>query len=220
MNEDLTIIFLTVNRVPDKWAEYHKAKLLEAIGEAKVVTISKKKLDWGDVNLVQDAEPSVLNIYKQVLRGAKEATTPYIAIAEDDHLYPEEHFLFRPPLDSFAYEGTRWGLFTWGVPTYYHKGRISNGSMIAPRELVIESLEERFRRFPTNNKIGELGKEKGTKLDRKKTVFFWSTIATIFLSHVKALDHLEQEKRKRMGTLRAYEIPHWGRAEDIVKEFV
>ena len=220
MNEDLTIIFLTVNTVPDGWVEYHKSILLEAADGAQIITISRRLLDWGDENLIQDAEPSVLNIYKQVLRGAKLANTPYIAIAEDDHLYPKQHFQYRPPENTFGYDGSRWGLFTWGTPTFYHKKRISNGSMVAPRDAVIDSLEERFRRHPTNNRIGELGKEKGTKLDRKESVFFWSTIPTIFLSHVNALDKLEQEKRKRMSMIRAYDIPYWGKANEIASKFV
>src|SRR3990167_985746 len=137
---DLTIIFLTVNKVPYKWAEYHKSVLLEAIGDTPLITISKKPLDWG-MNLIQEEEPSVSNIYRQVLRGAKLATTPYIAIAEDDTLYHKEHFTFRPPMDTYGFDGHRWGLFTWGKPTYYYKDRISNACMIAPRELVISALE-------------------------------------------------------------------------------
>jgi len=220
MNNNITIIFLTINKVPEKWAEYHKSILLEAVDGAPIITISRKLLDWGEVNITQDGEASVINIYKQVLRGAKLATTPYIAIAEDDTLYPKEHFQFRPPPNTFAYEGSRWGLFTWGTPTFYHKKRISNGCMIAPREAVIDSLEERFRRYPTNNKIGELGKEKGTKLDKKETMFFWSSVPSIFLSHVNAIDHLEQTKRKAMSTVRAYEIPYWGKASDVASKFI
>ena len=49
---DLTVIFLTVNRVPDKWAKFHKKVLLEAIGETPIITVSKKSLDWG-INLIQ-----------------------------------------------------------------------------------------------------------------------------------------------------------------------
>jgi len=215
---DLTVIFLTVNRVPEKWAEYQKSVLLEAIEDTQVITISKEPMDWG-LNLIQDAEPSVQNIYRQVLRGAKLATTPYIAIAEDDCLYCREHFEFRPPLDTYAYDMTRWGLFTWGIPTYYYKNRISNAMMVAPRELVIESLEERFNTYP-NTEIGELGKEKGTKLDRKNTMTYWSTTSSIFLSHVNAIDRLEQTKKKRMGMVRAFDIPKWGKAADIAAKFI
>ncbi|MDP1729042.1 MAG: hypothetical protein Q8L27_02455 [archaeon] len=216
--KDITIIFLTVNMVPEKWVEYHKKILLEAVDGADIITISKKPLDWG-LNLIQDAEPSVNNIYRQILRAAKIATTPYIAIAEDDTLYIKEHFQFRPPLDTYAYNMTRWGLFTWGTPTYYYKERISNAAMIAPRELVISSLEERFRRYP-NNHFGELGKEKGTRLDRKKTMHFYTTNGIVFLSHVNALDPTERSRRKRMGMVRAFDIPYWGKAKDIVSKFI
>lgn len=215
---DLTVIFLTVNNVPDGWAIYHRQVLEEAIGDTPIITISRKPLDWG-VNLIQEAEPSVPNIYRQILRGCNASKTAYIAIAEDDTLYHKSHFEYRPPMDTYAFNGHRFGLFTWGKPVYYHKNRISNACMIAPRELVIESLEERFRKYPDWN-IGELGKEKGTTIDRKKTEMFYSQYAVIYLSHVKSLDPTEQHRSKKMGAVQAYDIPYWGRAEDIRRHFV
>lgn len=217
-SNDLTIIFLTVNRVPEQWATFHKHTLMEAIEDSPIITISKKPMDWG-INLIQDEEPSVANIYKQVLRGAKLAKTPYIAIAEDDTLYHKSHFAYRPPMDTYAFNGHRWGLFTWGNPTYYYKDRISNAVMIAPRELVIESLEERFDKYPENH-IGELGKEKGTSIDRRKTIQFWSDVGVVFFSHKRSLDPTEQHKSKKMGVVQAYDIPYWGKADSLVKNFV
>jgi hypothetical protein len=215
--DNLTVIFLTVNKVPEQWAEYHKSVLLEAIGDTPVVTISKKPLNWG-INLIQDKEPSVQNIYEQVLRGCRVATTPYIAIVEDDTLYHQSHFEFRPPLDTYAFEGHRWGLFTWGTPTFYWSDRISNGAMIAPRELVIKALEERFEMYPENN-LGELGKEKGTKINRCTSIVYYSRYAMIFLSHKGGLDPLENNGRKAMGKCQAYRIPYWGEADSIVKHY-
>src|SRR3990167_5950965 len=199
---DITIIFLTVNRVPEEWAEYQKEVLLEAIGDTPVITISKIPLDWG-TNLIQEEEPSMQNIYRQILRGAKLATTPYIAIAEDDCLYQREHFEFRPPLDTYAYD----------------YDRFSNSTLIAPRELAISSLEERFLKYP-DNRIGELGREIGTILDRKNVIRYCPKSSNVFLSHVNAIDPYEQKMKKRRGFVRAYEIPHWGRPEDILKHFI
>jgi hypothetical protein len=216
--KDLTVIFLTVNHVPEKWAEYHKSVLLEAIGDTPVITVSKNPLDWG-MNLIQEGEPSVENIYKNILRACNASKTPYIAIAEDDTLYHKSHFEYRPSMDTYAFNSHRFGLFTWGKPMFYYKDRISNACMIAPRELVIKSLEDRFTKYPHSN-IGELGKEKGTGLDRKKTVLFESDIAVVYLSHTKSLDPTEQHKSKKMGAVRAIEIPHWGRAEYIRSKFV
>lgn len=215
---DLTVLFLTVNRVPDQWAEYQKSVLLEAIGNTPIITISKKPLDWG-TNLIQEGEPSVQNIYEQILRGARLATTPYIAIAEDDTLYHKDHFMFRPPLDMYAFEGHRWGLFTWGTPTFYWSDRISNGAMIAPREMAIKALEERFEKYPENN-LGELGKEKGTTINRRKSMIYYSTISMIYLSHAGSLDPLETNRRKKMGMVQAYRIPYWGEAKEVARKFV
>lgn len=218
MNEDLTIIFLTVNRVPKQWAKWHKEVLIEASQGAEIITVSREPLDWG-INLIQEAKPSVSNIYRQILRACNASRRPFIAIAEDDTLYHKSHFIYRPPLDSYGFNGHRWGLFTWGKPTYYWKDRISNACMIAPRELVISALEERFKKYPDNN-IGELGKEKGTTIDRKNTVSFYSEVGIIFLSHRNSLDPTEQHRSKKMGMVQAYDIPYWGRAEEIRSKWI
>ena len=219
--KDLTCIFLTVNRVPEKWTQYQKEVLLKAIGDTPIITISKKPLDWG-TNLIQEEEPSMQNIYRQILRGAKLATTPYIAIAEDDCLYQKEHFTYRPPLDTFAYDYHRWGLMTYpvfGRNSFYYNDRMSNSTLIAPRELTIETLEERFNKYP-NHRIGELGKEAGTVLTRNKVVRYCPMSSNVFLSHVNAIDPYEQKMKKRRGFVRAYEIPYWGRPKDILKHFI
>lgn len=215
---DLTIIFLTVNKVPEKWAEYHKQVLMEAIGDTPIITISKKPMDWG-LNLIQEAEPSIANIYKQILRGAELVKTPFIAIAEDDCLYHQCHFEFRPDKDTYAFDGHRWGLHTWGKPIFYWKDRISNGAMIAPRELVVKSLTERFDKYPDNH-IGELGKEKGTTLNRYKSINYWPEVGMVYFSHRNSLDGTEQRRTKRPGAVKAMEIPYWGRAENLIKKFI
>jgi hypothetical protein len=219
---DLTVIFLTLNKVPKRWAKYHKQILTEAIGNTPIITISKKPLDWG-ANLIQKEEGHV-NIYRQILRGAKLAKTPYIAIAEDDTLYPKEHFTkFRPPMDTFAYNMNRWGIFTWGKSTYFLKPSAANSSLIAPRELTIEALEERFKKGIPEEKCGELGKEKiekGLGVTLRKITPFYTIEPVLCFSHDFGYDELERNHRKRMWWIRAYEIPKWGRAEDIVKKFV
>lgn len=216
---DLTCIFMTVNRVPEKWAGYHKSVLLEAIGDTPLIIVSKKPMNWGSLNIIQEAEPSVNNIYKQILKASKIATTPYIAIAEDDTLYHKSHFEFRPPPNTYAYDGIRWGLFTWGSPFYYYKERISNAAMIASRQDVIDSLEERFARYP-NSSIGELGKEKGTNLNRRQSMFYYPKYGMVFFSHINSLDPTEQHRSKKPGAVKAFDIPYWGRADLLKEHFV
>lgn len=222
---DLTILFLTINKVPKKWAAYHRKVLTEAIGDYPLITITKEPTDWG-TNIIQTEPEGVSNIYWQILKGAKLAKTPYIAIVEDDTLYPKEHFNeFRPPLDTFGYNMNRSGLFTWGKPTYFWKLRVANSMMIAPRELTIEALEERFKKYPDGMPeriVGELGRwqiEKMLGVTVRKLVEFYTTIAIISLNHDFAIDPLERSHRKRMGMIRAYDIPYWGKAKEVVTKF-
>lgn len=224
-SNDLTIIFLTANKVPKKWAQFHKEKLLEAAGNSPIITVSMEPLDWG-INILQDAPYGKSNIYKQLLRGAKLATTDYIGVAEDDALYPKEHFEYRPPQDSFAYNMNRFNLFTWGKPTYSWKNRMGNFTMIAPRKLLIESLEERFQKYPEgvpDSRTGELGRsnvEKGLGVTLRKSMWFSTEISIIHIDHEQGIDPLAQTHRKRKGILQSYDIPYWSKAEDIVKKFV
>ena len=223
-SSDITIIMLTANKMPKGWAKFHQEKLLEAAGSSPIITISREPLDWG-INLLQTEDYGASNVYFQLLRGAKAATTDYIAVAEDDTLYPKEHFEYRPPLDIFAYNQNKFGLFTWGKPTYFWKDRIKNSTLIASRQLVIEALEERFAKHPNGTPAGltgEMGRnnvEDKLGITRRRAAWFATEISIIALDHEYGIDRLARTHRKRMGILQAYDIPYWGKAEDIVKLF-
>lgn len=223
-SSDITIIMITASRVPKKWAEFHKQKLIEVVGSAPIITISREPLDWG-INLLQTEPYGISNIYFQLLRGAKAAATDYIAVAEDDTLYPREHFEYRPPVDTFAYNMNKFGLFTWGRPTYFWKNRIKNSTLIAPRKLTIEALEERFQKYPNGTPggfTGELGRpniEDKLGISRRKSAWFSTEVSIVSIDHEYGIDRLARTHRKGMGILRAYDIPYWGKAEELVKKF-
>lgn len=223
--KDLTAIFLTVNKVPKKWAEYHRKVTSAALGDTRVISITRESSDWG-INIIQEGEASVSNVYKQMLRGAKLATTPYVAIIEDDTLYIKEHLEYRPNLNTFAYNTNRAGLFTWGDPTYFWKMRMVNSGLIAPREQLIKALEERFKKYPagvSNGLSGEVGRaniESKLGVNIQKSVKFETTVAIVSLGHDFSICPRQRSHRKRMGKVRAFDIPHWGKASEIVKHFV
>lgn len=226
---DITIIFLTQNRVPESWTRYHRMVLEQAICGAPVVSVSRKPIDFG-INIIQTEPESAVNIFWQTLRAAQIAITPYIGIAEDDTLYPKEHFYsFRPPSDTFAYNNTRWGMLSWSSkPTYYlaHKFT-SHMTLIAPRKLAIEALEERFKKYPiidgtVKNAGGELGKElieKCLGVTPRKSITFHTEHPVLFFQHPDSIDPLNQQRRKRMSKIRAFDLPYWGRAEEAIKKF-
>lgn len=223
--KDLTVVMLTPNRLPKLWVQYHRKVLTEAIGDTPIITISKKPLDWG-TNL-QQSEYGYPNIYKQMLRGARLATTKYIAMADDDTLYPKEHFRFRPPTDGFYYNFNRWALPTWRTNKkeifYFHKPKTGNGCMIATRELLIEAMEARLAADP--ELPGYFTKELGSSgrmmsYDKIGSQSFYTTEPIVSIVHDLTADSAAQKHNKRIWPVRAYDIPVWGRAEDLLKKFV
>jgi len=216
LQHDLTVLFLTVNKLPKKWADFHKSVLLDASHGAEVITVSREPMDWG-LNIIQDGEISASNIYRQMLRAAKLAKTEYVAIAEDDTLYTKEHFKLRPK--GFGYNMSRWGILSWKRdPVYFYRHRESNSALIAPRKMLIECLEE----YP-EGAFGEVGKEKTVRqygLKEYKVERFHTKNPIVNFHHKNAIDKMEQlEKKSERKSLIAYEIPCWGKAKELLKYF-
>jgi hypothetical protein len=216
---DLTVLFLTLKKLPQEWQKYHKEVLLKAIGDAKLIEISP------DGDIIQNDPPSNSNVYKQLLRGCLATDTEYIAVAEDDTLYPPDHFQYRPEKGTFAYNQSHWSLFTWGEPTYSWRDRLGNYTLIAHREDVIEALTERFEKYPNGTpegRTGEIGRwrtDTQLGLTPRKTEEFKTNTPVINICHQMGLDDRANRQRKTLGTLRAYDIPYWGPAKELILNF-
>ena len=63
--------------------------------------------------------------------------------------------------------------------------------------------------------VGSVEKELGLK--RRKSVKFFTTESVICFHH--KYSHNPMETKKKAKPVRAYDIPKWGRAEDLIKEF-
>jgi hypothetical protein len=225
MNKDLTIIFISASQQPEYWTAFHKKILLEAAGDYPIISVTRKPVDFG-LNLIDDKPKCLSNIYWQMLRAAKIATTDYVAIAEDDTLYSKEHFQFcRPPMDTFAYNRNRFTLFTWDEPIFHWRNRISNCSLIAPRKLLIEALEERFAKWPngTNNNVtGEVGRgmiERNLHITERKCMDDYSKVSVIQVNHENGSENRQKTHRKSYGPIRCYDLYYWRKAEDLVKNY-
>jgi hypothetical protein len=208
---DLTLLFITAGKLPEKWVTFHKEQL--------------DKLPYPIITLHDEEKMGYEMIYHRMLEGAKQATTPFVAVIEDDTLYPIEHFYFRPELDTFAYNQHRWALFTWGVPTFNWRNRKSNCSLIAPRELMIEALEERFAKHPNGIRVehcGELGRanvDKWLGVTPRKSVEWYSKIGLVQFNHDGATDGRAKAHHKDLGPVKCFDVPRWGRADKLVLEF-
>ncbi len=224
MNNDITIIYYTANAISDYFYQNTKKYLLEAAGDIPIISVSQKPIDLGKNICVGDIGWSDYNIYRQAMIGAKEAKTKYIAMAEDDTLYSADHFTFRPSEGKFAYNMNKWSIFTWSRPQIFsNRGRMTFNAMIGNRELFIEAIEERFRKYPKDELIpykfwGEPGRyEKYLGVTVRETEQFRSQIPIIMFSHPESLNYRKQGTRKKLGQDKAYILPGWGEAKDIAK---
>lgn len=209
---DLTIIYLTLNKLPKRWTDFHYNHLLESTKGHNLLTVSR--LPMSGHNIIQTEEPSPSNVYRQLLRACKNTDTEYIAIAEDDCLYTPEHFSYRP--QTIGYNMHRWTVFTWGDPIYSWRNRLGNWTMIAKRQLVIDSLEERFAKYPDGtppDKTGEIGRwrtDQQLGLTHYPPESFWTKTSILNISHEYGLDDRSRRHRKTLGDITALSVPHWG----------
>lgn len=225
---DLTILFYTSNTISDYFMNNITKQLLVAAGDIPIISVSHKPMDFGKNICVGEIGRSVYNIYKQILIGARAATTEYIATAEDDVLYPKEHFEYRPAKDVFAYDMNKWSIFTWSKPQRfsYRENRRTMTSLIVSREALIKTLEERYAKYPVLEEIdpmiykyyfGEPGRfENHLSITPLKTEQFKATVPHVIFSHDKALGFLNLGRRKAHGNTIKYELEPWGRASDLI----
>jgi hypothetical protein len=91
--------------------------------------------------------------------------------------------------------------------------------------MLVAALTERFDKFKDvpDDKVplhywGDPGRyEEKLGVTPRATEEFYTTETNIVFSHPEAFGYLTRGERKRLGDIRAYDIPYWGRASDILK---
>jgi len=225
---DLTILFYTANKISDYFMSNVISQLKKAVGDTPIISISHKPMDLGE-NICVQMERSIYSIYKQILIGAKAAKTKYIATAEDDVLYPADHFQYRPEDGVLAYDLNKWSILTWHKPPIYSKreNRRTMTSLIADREALIATLEERYTKYPLKSLVpqnlldlywGEPGRfENHLGITPINTEKFECEVPSVVFSTPESLGFEVLGARKAHGPIRAEEVPYWGKASDVLK---
>lgn len=233
--DDLTIVYYTANCLEKDnpyFLENTKKQLLKAIGDFPMIIVSHKPTLFGlnSTNIcLGDIGRSHLNLYKQILIGAKASKTKYVATAEDDILYSYEHYHQELPRgDYFLYDMNKWSIFTWTRPPQFtYRDRKVVNQLIAPRDYLVEALEERYARVEVLKKTkaveriiqfwGDPGRyERFLGVKERATKHFFSSVPSIVFSHDSAYGYLRQQNKKKLGNPKAYDIPVWGKASDIM----
>jgi len=164
---DLTILYYTANTIPESTGQRIRNNLLKVIGDKfPILSVSQKPIKLSQNICVGEIGRSKYNEYKQILIGAGEIKTKYVACAEDDMLYSLEHFMYRPPGGVFAYETNMW----YAAASYYWRWEDRNQPLgmwgcITETETLLQNLSTRYSLYPTDPLITPPGK--------KKSYLFW-----------------------------------------------
>jgi hypothetical protein len=222
--EDLSLVYYTANKVEDAFAERVRQHLVEVSAPGyTLISVSQKPIPGFGHNIcVGDIGFSIYNVYVQLLVGAKAATTPWICCAEDDYLYHPSHFELRPPRDAFGYNHARWNLDDSGI--YWWRGRATMGMCIVWRELLIDTLEERFAKFPTplvsreeHRGWGEPGRyERNLHLTLRKMTIMDAAGPTVIFNHRPSLGG---KRRKTDGDRQTRVLEPWGDGKALWARF-
>jgi hypothetical protein len=244
LTKEITIVYYTSNYLDDKnpyFLENTRKQLLVAIGDRPMVIVSQKPTMFGNnsinVNLGNIGR-SHFNLYWQILQGAKAAKTEWIALAEDDILYSPQHFniqyFVKPEFiekDYFLYDMNRVSIFTWSKPPVfsYRFKRVVVNQLIAKRQMLIDALEERFKKLDELRGIGwperkiekywgDPGRYEGILgVTVRPTYEYNSWVPSIVFSHDLAYGYeFNQGKKKKLGDLRMTALADWGSASKIM----
>jgi hypothetical protein len=227
---DLTVIYITANRVPKKWESYQMDVLKKALLDNDVITISREPMDFGQ-NIL-DVEPLYNgNFPRQLFRGIEKARTKYIALAEDDTLYTSDHFMFRPNLDRFFYSFNRYILYLWDPQFYYKLDQLAGAGMICNRNLALDALGDRIEKYPNGlprDRYVEFGYERRYpnlglnfhSIGKFKQGNPIVQVEHLYFSSMENNHYNRSIKRNKQKPHHYYdEIPYWGKTENIIRYF-
>lgn len=222
---DLTVIYYTANKISDYFFQNTKKQLLLTAQGMPIISVSQKPMDLGKNICMGDIGYNSLNIYKQVLVGAKSAKTKYIAMAEDDVLYSPEHFAYIPQTETFTYNMNVETIYTWNKnQCFIYKNRRALHSLICGRELFITAMEERFSKYPDAadkpdwwSEPGKSAYERRLGVKRYGSIQMSSKIPNIVFCAPQMLGFGFLGYKKKLGDVRKTVLPYWGKIEDIIK---
>lgn len=213
---DITLIYYTNNKIRKSFAIATQNELIKITGDLPIITVSHKPMIFGNNICVRNLESLIYNIYKQILIGAKAAKTKYIACVEDDCLYTHEHFCLEPPADTIFYNMNRWSIDAKGF--FYYRRRIGMWQCVAPRQLIIDALEERFKKYPKPILRGipqpaEPGKhDEKFNLTLRKIQTIDTTLPIVTFNHRPSMGGLRKILKSDIIKM---DIPYWGNAKQL-----
>jgi hypothetical protein len=159
---DTTIIYYTDHSLAEPLFSQVQKNLVEAAGDRPIISVSHTPIELGTNIAIGKKKRSWLLLYKQLLIGVERAETKYVAMAEHDCLYHDEHLSFIPPRDDTFYYNENNMFVQWSDTNHPHlKGmysiwpeqRLALSSLICNRTLLEDTLNQRLDLLDKDRKL-------------------------------------------------------------------
>jgi len=246
MAANVTIIHLTDNSLDEKIASRCREILVREAGENPIISVSQEPIELGTNICVGKIGRSWLSLYKQQLEGLHAATTEFIAIAEHDCMYTNEHFSWVPPRDDTFYYNVNCWLTQWGgnhpelngMYSLWSRNRHALSQLIGSRTLLIASIEERLSLIDEGVGVVRHAGEPGCIPDgfQRKAEKWAKSGASVQLQRYLG-DYLKKYRSEdfktanpnldirhgsnftgaKRGKKRRYELPFWGDFKELMQ---
>jgi len=150
-DSNITIVYYTDNCLDDEIMSVCQRHLLRSANGHRIISVSQQPLDFGENVCVGDIGRSWLSLYKQLFEGVRRAKTRYVAMAEHDCIYSEDHLTWIPPRDDTFYYNDNCWLLQWksnkpdlsGMFSYWPR-RYALSQMIGSTELMRRTIDKRL----------------------------------------------------------------------------
>jgi hypothetical protein len=206
-----TIIYLTDNELDPKVADVCKSLLLKAAGGQRIVSVSQRPIAFGDNVCVGEIGRSGLSIDRQIKAGLDVTGTEYVAIAEHDCIYSEEHFSWTPPDREFFWYNTNCWLLQYRNPCHqqydgmfsYYRNRLVQSQLVCGTDALRKAIDEKLsilndhsvvEKWPVHSRIGEPGTN---YLHRSRRVFGDQALLPVWQ---KVKDYITKYNAKKFKT--------------------
>lgn len=221
------IVFYTDNRLSLKIA-HRVQKNLKKIG-IPIVSVSLKKMSFGDKNIHLKRKRGYLTLFHQILAGIEASDSEIIFFCEHDILYHKSHFDFKPERrDTFYYNENVWKVRTKDGHAVHYPCKQTSG-LCAYKELLIKHYEKRIEIVEAWGYSNKIGFEPGThnrkeRVDDYKSEAWMSDYPNIDLRHNNNLTPAKWNpndfRNKPKSWVENREIPYWGKTDVFLKGII
>ena len=143
-----------------------------------IVSVTQKPVDLGKNICIGEVGSSWLNLYKQLKIAAETAETEYVAMAEDDCLYTQEHYDWIPPRnDTFYYNENVW-FVQWGgnhpelngMYSNYWTDRKALSQLVCSRDILLKDIDLKLKFLEGDIPIETIGEPGISKLMKARAL--------------------------------------------------